>query len=261
MKTIFKMINSKKKNVYSNTLEYQFFAENSRILSKLEHVYKLRSYDEKTFKIIQANILIRALLNKSFIESKVEESNISRQELENLLNENMSPKFTIDGCEIYIPIYSKGLNFIYVHEPSKLKEYPYDELKEDIASSCIDLFDEYNIDLYNSNFTKLIKLGEDKTSAAFYHSEFETIYIINNQGRLDLSIRLFDKYLETLDYTNLEERLVNVVKCFFDKDRNAFINSLYSNKFISQTTYKMLLSKSLKNISKKVKKGVAYEIL
>jgi hypothetical protein len=256
------MINSKKKNVYSNTLEYQFFAENSRILSKLEHVYKLRSYDEKTFKIIQANILIRALLNKNFIESKVEDKDMSKPELESLLKANKCPKFTIDGCEIYVPIYSKGLNFIYVDEPNKLKEYPYDELKEDIASSCIDLFDEYNINLYESNFTNLIKLGEDKTSAAFYHKEFETIYIINDQGRLDLSIRLFDKYLDSHDYTNLEERLINVIKCFFNKDRHAFINSLYSNKFISQTTYKMLLSKSLKNISKnKVKKGVAYEIL
>ena len=86
----------------------------------------------------------------------------------------------------------------------------------------------------------MIKIDEDKTSAAFYHKEFETIYIINNQGRLDISIRLFDKYLTTKNKDLLFERLQEVVSCFYKGDRETFIKSLFLNKFISLKRYKQL---------------------
>ena len=241
MKTIFKMINSKKKNTLSNTLEYQFFAKNARILSKYEGFYKLRSFDEKTFKIIQSNILIKTMENKNIIEEIVSDNSlISKEELVQKLIELNRPFLLSDENRIYLPIYSKGLNFIYIDEPSKLEEYPYCELKIDPVSSCIDLFDEYNLNLYDSNFTSLIKIDEDKTSAAFYHQEFETIYIINNQGRLDISIRLFDKYLNIKNKDLLFERLQEVVSCFYKGDRETFIKSLFLNKFISLKRYKQL---------------------
>ena len=241
MKTIFKMINSKKKNVLSNTLEYQFFAKNARVLSKFDGFYKLRSFDEKTFKIIQSNILIKTMENKMLIEEIVSDNSlINKEELEQKLIELNRPFLLSDENKIYLPIYSKGLNFIYLEEPSKLLEFPYYELKDDPVSSCIDLFDEYNLNLYNSNFTNLIKIDEDKTSAAFYHKEFETIYIINNQGRLDISIRLFDKYLVDKNEDLLFERLKEVVSCFYKGDRETFIKSLFLNKFISLKRYKML---------------------
>lgn len=241
MKTIFKMINSKKKNLLSNTLEYQFFAKNARVLSKYDGFYKLRSFDEKTFKIIQSNILIKTMENKNIIEEIVSDNSlISKEELVQKLIELNRPFLLSDESRIYLPIYSKGLNFIYIDEPSKLEEYPYCELKIDPVSSCIDLFDEYNLSLYDSNFTSLIKIDEDKTSAAFYHKEFETIYIINNQGRLDISIRLFDKYLTTKNKDLLFERLQEVVSCFYKGDRETFIKSLFLNKFISLKRYKQL---------------------
>lgn len=247
MKTIFKMINSKKKNTLSNTLEYQFFAKNARILSKYEGFYKLRSFDEKTFKIIQSNILIRAMENKNIIEEIVSDNSlISKEELLQKLIELNRPCFISEGNKIYLPIYSKGLNFIYIEEPSKLLEFPYCELKEEPISSCIDLFDVYNLELYDSSFTNLVKIDEDKTSGAFYHKEFETIYIINNQGRLDLSIRLFDKHLVNKSDECLIERLKEVVSCFYKGDRDTFIKSLFLNKFISLKRYKMLKKSKIK---------------
>lgn len=241
MKTIFKMINSKKKNTLSNTLEYQFFAKNARILSKYEGFYKLRSFDEKTFKIIQSNILIKTMQTKEIIEDIVSDNSlISREELKEKLIELNRPFFICEDNKIYLPIYSKGLNFIYIEEPSKLLEFPYCELKEEHISSCIDLFDEYNLELYGSSFTNLIKIDEDKTTAAYYHKEFETIYIINNQGRLDISIRLFDKNLTNKNEDCLMERLKEVVSCFYKDDRETFIKSLFLNKFISLKRYKML---------------------
>jgi len=252
MRTIFKSINSRKDKIYSHTSEYEFFAENYRLISKILSNYKLRSYDEKTFKIIQVNILIKAMINKSIIEDYVNKvSSFNKKELWDLLVNKERPYFESEGSKIYVPIYSKGLNYIYYDTPHKLLGYPYDELKDDPSSSCIDLFDMYNLNLYNSSFTNLIKIKDDKTSSAFYHPEFETIYIINKQGRLDISIRLFDKYLKTREYQNFNDRLLEVITNFYNNDRSLFIKSLYINKFISFKMYKKLLKKTtIKNIFK-----------
>lgn len=253
MRNIFKMLKSKKFNLYSNTEEYEFFAKNAHLLIKYLPYYKLRSFDDIAFKMIQANLIIKAVMNKRLIEENVLSSTGMevKEGINKLLEKNMSPFFEVDGSRIYIPIYSRGLNFIYVDEPSKLLVYPYNELKEEPLSTCIDLFDEYNLKLYDSSFTNLIKIGEDRTSAAFYHVEFETIFIINNQGRLDIAIRLFDSRLKEHDYENLEERLIDVVKSFYSNERDKFIKSLYMNKFISLKSYKKLSKKvSLRNIKK-----------
>ena len=68
------------------------------------------------------------------------------------------------------------------------------------------------------------------------------IYIINKQGRLDISIRLFDKYISKKDYQNFNERLLNVVNAFYSNNRDVFIDSLYNNDFVSSRTYKKLLN-------------------
>ncbi len=247
MKTIFKMINQTKKDSLSLTKEYQFFAKNSRVLSKFEGYYKLRGHDEKTFRIIQSNILIKSLINKEKIEEVVSlNPNITCDELDKILMSFNAPYFVNERNKIFLPIYSRGLNFIYLEEPSKLLEYPYNELKDDIVSSCIDLFDQYNLQLFDSSFTNLIKIGEDKTTGAFYHKEFETIYIINNQGRLDFTIHLFDKNMKRKIYDDIEERLKNVISCFYKGERDIFIKALFLNKFISSKRYKYLVNKNRK---------------
>lgn len=266
MRNIFKMLKSKKIHIYSDTEEYKFFAKNSQLLHKYLSFYKLRSFDDISFKIIQANIIIKAIMNKKLIEENINSIDIDNinNEVKEILDNNLAPYFELEGSKIYIPIYSRGLNYIYVDEPVKLLSYPYVELKDEPISNCIDLFDEYNIRLYDSDFSNLIKIGTDKTSAAFYHIEFETIYIINNQGRLDVAIRLFDNGLKEHNYDDLEERLIDVVNNFYSNERKNFIKSLYMNKFISLKCYKKLSKNiSLRNIKKDrlVRKVMKDEVL
>lgn len=253
MKNTFKLLKDKKNNIYSNTSEYAFFAENSDVLLKYMTHYRFRSFDDSSFKLIQANILIKAILNKELIESNIpymDKKNMKEQ-VEKLLIDGKCPCFEFEGSKIYIPIYSRGLNFIYLDEPKKLLAYPYNELKDEPLSTCIDLLDVYNISLYDSSFTNLIKISQDKTSAAFYHYEFETIYIINDQGRLDISIKLFDRHIKNKDMENLEDRLKDVVSKFYSNNRNDFVKSMYLNKFISLKTYKKLQKKiTLRQIKK-----------
>ena len=81
-------------------------------------------------------------------------------------------------------------------------------------------------------FNYLIK--EDKTSSAFYDPDFEMVYIINNQGRLDLEISLYDRYLKHVEKHHTLSKIQELVEKFYDNDYHGFVNSLYKNKFISK---------------------------
>ena len=97
--------------------------------------------------------------------------------------------------------------------------------------------------MYASPFTHLIKIKEDKTSCAFYHPDFETIFIINDQGRLDIAIPLFDKYLKERDHHLLMKRVANVVDDFYSNERKKFVRSLRDNGLISSKMCSILLRK------------------
>jgi hypothetical protein len=274
MGNIFKWLKGKKKNnIYAKTNEYTYYISNIALLSDAFPSYKFPLVENNTFRIIQMNILINALKNKNIIEETLDKCihelnpiNITTEE-KNLyirnhiwkeLDLHNSPYFIIDRARIYIPLYSQGLNLIYNDECSKLFEYPYNQLKNDPSTAAIDLFDVYNYALYDSKFTHLIKIKEDKSSAAFYHPEFETIYIINDQGRLDIAIDLFDRHIKNINSDDIIKRVEDVVENFYSNDRKKFIKSLYKNQFISEKIYRKLSHKVSIRIIKKgrlVQKG------
>lgn len=264
MASIFKFLKRSKKSIFEKTDEYKFYVTNSHLIAKILPAYKLGLVEANDFKIIQANILIKAVMNKQIIENNLdkyrEESlSLPLNERDNFIKIKVwkdldalnSPYFILDGARIYIPFYSKGLNIIFNDECSKLFEYPYNDLKDKPLSACIDCFDVYNFDVFNSSFTNLILVKKDVSSAAFYHPNFETIYIINDQGRLDLSIHLYDRYIKNPNTINVLERVRSVVDAFYSNDRKAFIKSLYKNQFISLKTYHQLSrNSSLRDIKK-----------
>jgi len=261
---IFNILKRKKKNLFAHTEEYAYYVENSSMLNKILSVYKLGVFDLTGFKLIQYNILIRAMKNKEIIESRLEEFSTEslakpiterdrfiRDKVWEELDKANAPYFEVDKARIYIPIYSRGLNLIYNDEPTKLSEYPYSDLADKPLSACIDIFDVYNYALYTSEFTNLIKIKEDKSSAAFYHKEFETIYIINDQGRLDIAIPLFDRHMKNPSDEGIIKRVEDIVNAFYSNDRNKFIASLYRNKVISHKTYVSLAHKASLSVIKK----------
>jgi len=262
--SIFNILKRKKKNIFARTEEYMFYAENSAEISKITKAYNIGVLDGTGFKLIQYNILIKAMRNKEIYEANLEKYtkesfSLPMEERDKFIRDKVwadldsinAPYFEIDKQRIYIPFYSRGLNLIYNDEPTKLMDYPYNELKEKPLSTCIDLFDVYNYALYTSEFTNLIKIKVDKSSAAFYHKEFETIYIINDQGRLDISIPLFDRYMKESNDEKILTRVDAIVNAFYSNDRTQFITSLYQNKVISYKTYMALAhNASLRAIKK-----------
>ena len=78
---------------------------------------------------------------------------------------------------------------------------------------------------------------------AYFHYDTNTIYIVNSQGRLDLKIVLFDKYIRRPVYNHMLERITPVVEQYFANDRQNFIKSLLDNKFISNKMFHILSNK------------------
>ena len=130
-------------------------------------------------------------------------------------------------------IFFQSINSLYLNEPEKLNEYPYTDLLKSFAGLVIDPFDTYGYELYNTYFTKLVKIDTYKNEAAFFHYDTYTIYIINDQGRLDRKIVLFDRYMRRIVTTHMLERIRPVVKAYFANDKQEFINSLEKSGFIS----------------------------
>lgn len=264
--SIFTVLKRKKRISLIRSEEYAFYAENTQLLSRFTTHYHMSQPDTTGFKIIQCNILIRAIKNKDIIEKNLEKYSLEslavpvdkrdrfiRDKVWEDLENAHAPYFEIDKGRIYIPFFSRGLNLIYNDQPTRLMDYPYNELKDKPLTACIDLFDMYNFSLFSSTFTSLIKIKEDKTSAAYYHKEFETIYIINNQGRLDVCIPIFDRYLKTRNEEHLIRRIERVVTAYYSNDCSEFIKSLYEENLISHKTFIALARSASKKAIKKDK--------
>ena len=142
--------------------------------------------------------------------------------------------------KIYIPFFNRAINQIYSLEPLKLLEEPYISLEDNYQNSSNDPFDTYGAELFNSFFTKLVKVGTNGKEIAYFHYDTNTIYIVNEQGRLDLKIVLFDRYIKKPNLNHMLERITPVVDKYFADDREGFIEALLENKFISKKMYQMV---------------------
>lgn len=253
---LFELLEKKKKRTkaFHNSDEYAYFVKNKSNLKEFPSFPYLQKNRLNDFDIIRANILLQGLENKKNIESEVENlakhfdegKKVTHEKYILTLRERTigAPYYQEGNIKIFIPFFSKALNSIYTREPEKLLKEPFNGLKEAFSGSLIDPFDTYGADLYNSSFTRLIKVGERKNEFAFFHYDTNTIYIINEQGRLDVSIFLFDKYIKFPNYNNMLERISPVIEQYFNYDKEEFIKALYTSKFISRRMVSLIRRKT-----------------
>lgn len=232
--------------IYSldKTEEYRFFLSHRDILVKYEKFAHLYELNDNDFDIFRANVIIHAHINKQNFEAEVKSlkdymaktgKKFDKAKFNSALKERMldAPYYQEDKNKIYIPFFSRSINLIYLKEPEKLLTYPYSELEGSYSESIIDPFDTYGAELYNSFFTRFVKVGTNGREVAYFHYDTNCIYIVNSQGRLDVKIALFDKYIKKPSLSHMLERLKPVAEAYFADDREAFINSLLNNSFIS----------------------------
>lgn len=247
--TIYSILEAKqkKRKPFSGSSDFKYFIEHRDLLGGFKRFARLYDSEENEFDIFRANILIQGLENKNLFESeiknikahgKLEHANFVTALRERTIDQ---PYFEIDGTKIYIPFFSRALNEIYVDEPEKLLKSPYIELTTTYEDASIDPFDTYGYELFNSFFSSLVKVSEGKNIAAFFNYDMNTVYFINNQGRLDAKLVLFDKYIKRCTFTHMLERIAPVAEAYFNNDKIGMINALKDNNLISPQMHKLLL--------------------
>ena len=125
MKVLHELERVSKHRKKSRSLEYIFYKDNEYILKKYPFLEKIITKDKKFYKI-QANIIIRGLLNKEIIDKEIinyknkcleKNKKPNANELKNIINDVIVdlPYFSDkNGHRIYMPFFSKALNVIYV---------------------------------------------------------------------------------------------------------------------------------------------------
>lgn len=239
----------KRRPLFENSEEFSFFVKNRELLRHVPRFEFLSNTEDDEFNIIRANIIINSYFNKKTIETEI--SNLSNEydlnklekgRLLNILKERLSdlPYMIYNNSKIYVPIFSLPVNLIYSKDPEKLLTYPYSLLKSDYYESVIDPFDVYGPSLFDSYFTRLVNVCDNGKEVGFFNYDTNTIYIVNCQGRLDVKIVLFDKYIKHPMTNHMLERLRPVVEAYFNNNRRQFVDALYDNNFISLKMHSML---------------------
>lgn len=237
----------KKRKGFSKSEDFIFYSKNRTMLAKFDQFAYLSSGKENDFRIIRANIIIHGLINKTIIEGeaknlvKYTENHeiLTHEDFVEALRQRIVTRPFLDEKEgkIYIPFFPKSINSLYLNEPEKLNEYPFTDLLKNFSSLVIDPFDTFGSELYNTHFTRLVKIDTLGGVVAFFHYDTNTIYMVNDQGRLDCKIVLFDKYMKKATNTHMLERIKPVVQSYFENNKPKFIKALRDNDFISPKMY------------------------
>ena len=233
---------AKSRTAFEKSEEFSFFIENRHYLTKIARFTPFYEAIEP-FAIMRANVILYAYINKLRIENEVEslKSYINTNNKSNRANFIKSfheiiseqPYYQEGQKKIYIPFFTRSLNQIYFDEPERLLTSPYAGLKTNFQDTVVDPFDTYGSEIYNSHFSRLVKVMQVDKETAFFHYDTNTIYFVNEQGRLDATIVLFDRYLMNPSYSHMLERIKPVVEAYFNFDREGMINALYENGFVS----------------------------
>jgi len=223
--------------------EYKFYTTHKTVLDNLPFFSKYYRVDD-AFSLVQSIIIIKGLINKLAVESLVIEDKKTCTAKVNKIKKKLD-HFDHNGVEVYIPFLLPNHNDLYFKTPNKLLDFPYSQFVDDYSDSIIDCFDVYNYALFDSSFADLIYLDKDETSRAYYHPTLQIIFIINRQGRADVSIHLFDRKMESVENENIVRRASAVVKHYYANDKIGFVDSLFVNRLISEKLYKRIY-KSLK---------------
>ena len=247
--------------------EMRFFLDNNIMLrNNSNYSYLAKVGSHSTFDVVRANIVLRAMINKAYIERayfKMTQGGILKKDLspedrskylKEITNEIAElPYFEYEGQRIYVPIFVPGINTIYANDFFKFEEKPYKDLMNDFDAISVDPFDTYGDEIYNSLFTKLIQLKKTDKGSAYYDYDAWSIYFINKEGRLEVCLPLFDRYLKNPAPNHMIEKLIPVVNCYYEGNREAFFESLVENRLISSKLLAKYQSKKDSIITKAFK--------
>ena len=229
-------------NPFNMSEEMRYYLENVSKLSGFD-AFKPLVKASRSFDVIRANVILRGLSNKETLESAYrkairkeggqQDPSVVKAMYESELAK--LPYYEADGERIWMPFFPRSLNSVYGGDPAKLEDHPYKMLLRNYRYATVDPFDYYGPDLFDSLFTKLIKVASHKGNRAYFDYDSYEVYFVNEQGRLDADLVLFDRYIGRPSYNHMLDRIEGAVEAYYKDDKKAFIKSLVDNKLISSS--------------------------
>ena len=261
---LFAKLEKKQKFTFFNAgAENRFFLARGRILTNRSS-YKALSRAQKPFDIIRANIIIRALENKKTLDEACKEAYRQHHHADGMTEADRKaiveaveeakkglPYLAIGDDRIYVPILPRSFNHIYDKEILRLEDKQFKSLiGNGFDVMAVDPFDTYGSALFDSYFTNLILVRKHKGVAAFFDYDSLSIYFVNEQGRLDVKIALFDRYIGKRNTNHMMERIVPVVDAYFRDDREGLMHTLVQNQLVSSRLIYKISTDEKKRYSK-----------
>lgn len=224
-----------------------FFTQQKHRLLKYPSFSHLFS-STSVFSMVKAVIILKGLIQKDTIENYLnkqaqqsikEHGRIKHHVIREQFLKDLSPNYLFKDASqqmIILPFFNRALNYIYHQEPDKLLDYPYNQLEADFSASVIDGFEQFNWQLFSSNFTSLVTLTQqDRSAKAYFEPQSRTILIINQQGRLDVSISIFDRQLQKPNFRDLDTRINRALQGYFLNSREQFIRQCEAEGLLSSS--------------------------
>ncbi len=245
---------------FSQSQEQIYYNENSYRLNGLESFQYLANPVD-SFGVVRENIVLRSLENKEKIEKAyrqfTKKGGYSEENLEKYMKNCLLslPYFNFKEEKIYVPVFPFAVSSIYSKNFARLGEAPYKNVFKFYESILIDPFDYYGYDIFISYFTNLVLIKKNSECAALYDYDARSIYFVNDEGRLDAKICLFDKYLKHQTLTHLTSRIETVVDAYFNNDRDKLIQELEKNELISKNLADKIRIYTSKKTDKSILKG------
>ena len=122
---------------------------------------------------------------------------------------------------------------LYAKDFQKLREAPYSAIVKDYEDMMIDPFDYYGYSVFVSYFTSLVLVRQNENCAALYDFDASCLYFVNDEGRLDAKLCLFDRDISHPVLTHLMPRLSKVAERYFANDREGMLKALQEGNLIS----------------------------
>ena len=236
-KTVFQYLEWSNPKSIANSAEEEFFYHHASYFNQKSNIYNDTS---SVYGIIRACIVLESARNKEKLDYYVTTYPKKALEMSPVTSIvlNKLPFYEIGEDRIYIPTLSKEINDLYYRNIAELTEPKYQDVIKNSLNTYVDPFETYGVELFNSTFTRLIKLDVcDEKTFGFYHPYLETFLILDEKGCLLKEIPLFDEKLKHPNKDNLFSRLDELMTSYLDGDRNKFLEDLKRLEFISKSLY------------------------
>lgn len=221
----------------ANSEEEVIFEQHAVLFNENSNVFN----DVSTlFGLIRACIVLEGLLNKKTLDRYLR-SYLPEQLEKDFVRQSMQAKLPYmeeNGKKILIPTYPRHINELYANNITQLLVEPYDVVLKNNKAYNINPFMEYGYNLFDSVFTRLIVLDtRDEYSKAFYHPQFETVFIIGSGGSLIQSFPIFDEGVKQRRLDGMFDRLNLLLKYYYANDFKGFFENFVSLGFMSKSLF------------------------